>query len=275
MVFRNELSPFVFRIYGDIGLRWYGLAYLLGFLLGYVWLRRAAATQSVAGLTKEKVDALIWYVVVGVFAGGRLGFVAQSPGQLLRDPLFPLKLWEGGMAFFGGLIGVVIALLVFTRRHQVKFWSIADVLTVPAALGLGLGRIANFINAELWGKPTGANWGVIYPKVDELPRHPSELYESASHFLLALVLYLAANRLPVGSRRASGVFLVGYGVLRFLTDFYRDEPAFVGPLSSGQVASLTVATAGCLLLLSTRLFIAIESDGPTKDVSRHLRRITK
>lgn len=158
MVFRNELSPFVFRIYGDIGLRWYGLAYLLGFLIGYVWLRRAAVTQSVAGLTKEKVDALIWYVVVGVFAGGRLGFVAQSPGQLLRDPLFPFKVWEGGMAFFGGLVGVVIALLVFTRRHQVKFWSIADVLTVPAALGLGLGRIANFINAELWGKPTGANW---------------------------------------------------------------------------------------------------------------------
>ncbi|NUQ77535.1 MAG: prolipoprotein diacylglyceryl transferase [Polyangiaceae bacterium] len=167
------------------------------------------------------------------------------------------------MAFFGGLAGVVIALLIFTRHHQVRFWGIADVLTLPAAVGLALGRIANFINAELWGKPTGANWGVIYPKVDELPRHPSELYESISHFLLAVVLYTAAKRLPVGSRRLSALFLVGYGALRFLTDFYRDEPAVLGPLTSGQLASLTVAAAGCLLLLPRRRVDEGENDGPT------------
>lgn len=247
MVYRNELSPFVFRLSEQIGLRWYGVAYVFGFFLAYMALRRAIAGPGLPGVTRENLDRLVAHVIGGVVLGGRLGYVVQNLPTLSKDWLFPVKLWEGGMTFFGGLLGVVASVLLFCRGKWASFWSIADALVLPASLALGFGRLANFANAELWGKPTHSNWGVIYPRVDTLPRHPSELYEAASHFLLAIALCVLVPKFRLGSRMATATFLIGYGFLRFLTDFYREEPALIGVLNSGQLASLGVMLIGCLV----------------------------
>ena len=235
-----------------IGFGWYGLAYVLGFALAYRAFREASRSGRVKNLSPEALETLLWAVVAGVLVGGRLGYVAQHPVRLLHDPLFAVRTWEGGMAFFGGLLGVMLALLWIARRYDVSFWQLTDVATFPAALGLAIGRIANFINGELFGKPTGGDWGVVFPEGGPLPRHPSQLYESASHFLLLAILVVTARVLARnGAARAgvlSAVFLIGYGLLRFVTDFWREDDASFGPFSAGQWASLLVALLGFSLL---------------------------
>lgn len=251
MVFRNDLSPFALRLVlggHELGIRWYGLAYVAGLALAYAAFRRAIRDGLLKPKTDRALDRLFTASLVGVFAGGRLGFVLQSPVRLLRDPLFVFKVWEGGMAFFGGLVGVLLALGWVARKERLRLLDLTDVAAPVAMLGLGLGRLANFVNAELWGRPTGADWGVVYPKVDSLPRHPSELYEAASHFLAFALLTLLARR-SRHSGLLSALFLILYGGLRFVTDFWRDEP-LLGALNTGQWASLAVAVCGAALMLA-------------------------
>lgn len=200
--------------------------------------------------TDRGLDRLFTASAVGVFGGGRLGYVLQNPARLFRDPLFPFKVWEGGMAFFGGLVGVLLALGWVARKERLRLLDLTDVAAPVAMLALGLGRLANFVNAELWGRPTGASWGVIYPKVDNLPRHPSELYEAASHFAAYAILAAIGRRSP-GVGLVSSLFLILYGAFRFVTDFWREEP-LLGPLNTGQWASLAVAAAGIVLFLARR-----------------------
>ncbi len=258
MIVVNDFSPFVFHVKlggHDIGLRWYGLAYVAGFVFASLAFRKALREGRLPGATEKTLDRLMTAVIVGVLAGGRLGYVVQNLGQWARDPFFPLKVYEGGMAFFGGLLGVILGLIWVGRKEKVAFWALADVATLPAMLGLAFGRIANFVNAELWGRPTGANWGVVYPRVDRLPRHPSELYECASHFLaFGILLFLSRQSAWAQARagRLSALFLILYGLFRFLTDFYRDEP-LVGPLNTGQYASLVVMAVGLVLMAALRL----------------------
>lgn len=256
MIWTHDLSPFLvsFQWHGQtLGLRWYGLAYVLGFVLGALTLRRAVMRGQIENGSEAVLDRLIWALIGGVVLGGRLGFVAQNIPEWRADPLFPFKVWGGGMAFFGGLLGVILAVVWAVWRYKLRFWQVTDALTFPAALGLGFGRVANFINAELVGAPTNGNWGVIFPKVDALPRHPSQLYEAASHFALwALLLFLAHRHRAWAYGRAgrlSLVFLSFYGVARFLTDFFRADDTYFGPFSSGQWASLAVALAGAILLV--------------------------
>lgn len=249
MVFVNRLSPYIFRTHlGDLDIspRWYGLAYVVGFLIALAALRRAAKSESIPGLVPQRVESLLYWLIGGVIVGGRLGFVVQNLDMLAKDPMFPFKVYEGGMAFFGGLGGVVIATWIFCRRYGIGFAALGDVLTVPAALGLGIGRIANFINGELWGVPTQAGWGVVYPKSGtEDPRHPSELYEMATHFALAAVIAIA-GRTACGSRKgaASALFVLVYGLLRIVTERFRTADTYVGPLTNGQVASIVIAIVG-------------------------------
>lgn len=250
-VFVSHLSPFLFQRHWlgyTLSVRWYGLAYALGFLLTFFYFRRAARRSAVPGFDGEALESLTVAVPVGVILGGRLGFVAQHPHELLHDPLFVLRIWEGGMAFFGGLIGTLLALWWVARSFGGRLLALTDIAVFPAALGLGFGRIANFLNGELLGRPTGGGWGVVFPQVDGVPRHPSQLYESASHFLLFGVLVLVSRRRPgwIGGRcgRLSFLFLVLYGGLRFLTDFYRADDTYWGPLSDGQWTSLLVGLVG-------------------------------
>jgi len=255
LVFVDQLSPFVFGLHAqlrgrELGIRWYGMAYLLGFLLMYLFYRRAAADGDVQGFVVDDVDNLAIRIVLGVMVGGRLGFVIQQPGRLLHDPLFLISIWEGGMAYFGGLTGVLIAVWSFARSRKISFLALTDVLAPVAALSLGIGRIANFINGELYGRPTGGDWGVVFPRGGSVPRHPSQLYESASHFLLFAVLMLLARRWrgKFSPGAISWTYLIGYGLLRAITDYWRDDDVYWGPLSDGQWFSLGIAVAGFVAL---------------------------
>jgi phosphatidylglycerol---prolipoprotein diacylglyceryl transferase len=257
MIYVDRLSPFLWHtmIAGhEIGIRWYGLAYLLSFVLAYWFFRQAALRGAIPGLKVSDVDILTMYIVAGVMVGGRLGFVLQHPRRLLADPIFLIAIWEGGMAFFGGLLGVILAGLIFARQRGVNYLALTDVAALPALLGLCLGRIANFVNGELYGRPTGSHWGVVFPSADMQPRHPSQLYESASHLLLFVILLGLSNRWQ-GKVRSGGIsyiFLLGYGILRFITDFWRQDDTYWGPFSDGQWFSLAVAVAGLISFLHWR-----------------------
>ena len=262
VIWTHDLSPFLlsFQVNGQtVGLRWYGLAYVLSFALGYFALRRAASRGEIEGLDERALERLTGALIGGIVVGGRLGFVLQNLGAWRADPLFPLKLWGGGMAFFGGLFGVVLAVIWSVRRYKLKFWQVTDALTFPGALGLGIGRVANFINGELVGAPTNGTWGVVFPHVDMTPRHPSQLYEAVSHFVLWALLLLLSHRYrgwtKQGDGRLSLVFLAFYGFARFFTDFFRADATYFGPFSSGQWASLT---AGMIGLISLRRYKTLE-----------------
>jgi len=249
MVFVNHFSPFLFSVQiggQPIGLRWYGLAYVLGFVLGYLSLRRAAQRNRVPGLGQDALDRLIFALIIGVVGGGRLGYVLQNPGQLMRDPMFALRIWEGGMAFFGGLAGVLLAVVWSARRDRLPYWPLTDALTIPAALGLGFGRIANFINAELWGRPTHQSWGVIYPSVDQQLRHPAELYSSVALFVVAGLLTWLRHRWGPEAKPGllSAMFLMAYGLSRAFTDIWREEPIAFAGMDMGQILSLVIAAIG-------------------------------
>lgn len=259
MTFVNDLSPFIFEfeMFGrSFGLRYYSMAYIIGFALGYAALNYAAKSKRVANLNEDNVPNLVFAGVLGVILGGRMGFVVQNLDQWADDPLFPLKVYEGGMAFFGGLVGVILAFAWFCSRHKIRFWDVADWIVIPAAVALGLGRIANFINAELWGRPTNADWGVIYPHLDNQLRHPSELYESASHLALAGILFLLWRVLPKSDPKKTGFvaasFLIGYGAFRFITEFFREGSLVLGPLTAGHIASMIVSGIGVGVLLTVR-----------------------
>lgn len=252
-IYIDRLSPFVWHtsIHGsEFGIRWYGLAYLASFALMYFFFRRAALRGDIPGLDIPEVDNLAIRIIAGVMIGGRLGYVVQHLDILIHDPVFLIRIWGGGMAFFGGLAGVIIAIWTFARKHQFNYLALTDVCALPAALGLGIGRIANFVNGELFGKPTHANWGVIFPRTDFVARHPSQLYESATHFLLFAILFFLYPRWVRRGRPGfiSFLFLLGYGLLRFLTDFYRQDDTYWSIFSDGQWFSLGVAAGGAICL---------------------------
>jgi phosphatidylglycerol:prolipoprotein diacylglycerol transferase len=224
---------------------------VLGLCAAFLAFRTAARRGFLRGLNSEAQQMMNFALAAGVIGGGRLGYVLQHPARWLSDPLFFFRVWEGGMTFFGGLVGVILALAWTARRFDIPFWTLADVAAFPAAFGLGVGRIANFVNSELIGRPTGGDWGVIFPRVDALPRHPSQLYEAASHFLLlGVLLWLLQRRPQTGQHPGvfAALFLALYGALRFLTDFYRADDTYFGPFSSGQWASLLMAAIGLWLL---------------------------
>lgn len=258
MQFVNDFSPFLFRISlngGEFGIRWYGLAYMLGFVLAWVAFKRAINTGRLPNLSEDALTSLLVAIILGVIVGGRLGFVVQHPDELLRNPLFVVQLWKGGMAFFGGLVGVILGLVWFANKYKdlgISFWSIGDIATIPAATSLGLGRIANFINQELYGVPTGADWGVIYKRVDMIPRHPSELYEMTTHFVLAGLCAWSLRKWGVRPGVTACVFVIGYGLMRVITEHFRTADTWVGPLTNGQAASLVIAAVGMGMLATRR-----------------------
>ena len=254
-VFVDNFSPFLVNIqlFGHrLGLRWYGLAYAFGFLLAFSYFRAALRQKTIAGFSQETLERLTLAIALGVVVGGRVGFVVQHPHEMLTDPLFAFRIWEGGMAFFGGLIGTILSILWVVRRDHLRFLSVTDVAVFPAVLGLAFGRIANFINGELIGKPTNGRWGVVFPEVDRLPRHPSQLYEAASHFLLFSILVSVKRWFPAWISAARGrlsfLFLALYGFFRFLTDFFRADDTYWGPFSDGQWVSLLLSLIGFIAL---------------------------
>ncbi|WP_137111643.1 prolipoprotein diacylglyceryl transferase [Rhodobacter sp. SY28-1] len=240
-----DISPNLFEVelFGfTLALRWYALAYIVGILFGWWIVLRAIRTPRLwAGfppMTAEQVERLLTWIIVGVILGGRLGYVLfYDLPTYLADPLQIVRVWEGGMSFHGGFVGVVVAAIWFCRREGITMLSMGDLLAVATPVGLMLGRLANFINAELWGRPTDLPWGVIFPGtaaqtcpqlVGLCARHPSQLYQAALEgLLLALVLFWLAFRRGWFKRPGAlmGVFLVGYGLARFLVEFVRQPDA--------------------------------------------------
>lgn len=238
---------------GPLALRWYGLMYLLGFALIWLFGRYRIDRNPGGGWTRDDLDDVLFYGILGTILGGRLGYVLfYKFGDYLAAPWKIFYVWEGGMSFHGGFLGVVIAMIWFARSRQKDWLQITDFIAPLVPLGLAAGRMGNFINAELWGRPADVPWAMVFPNVDSVARHPSQLYEFALEgIVLFLILWLFTLK-PRPRGAASALFLAGYGVFRFGVEYTREPDGFLGLLtlgfSMGQWLSLPMIVAGIGLL---------------------------
>jgi phosphatidylglycerol:prolipoprotein diacylglycerol transferase len=252
------ISPILVQL-GPFAIRWYALSYVAGLILGWALIRRVLTTKSLWGgvprPTPASVDDLLVYCAVGVIVGGRLGNVLfYDPSFYFAHPLEILKIWEGGMAFHGGLIGALVGIVLFSWRYRAPVLTVLDLASLAAPIGIFFGRIANFIKPELWGRPTDVPWAVVFPGSDGLPRHPSQIYEALLEGLAVFVLLSIAARL--GGLRRPGMIAGGFGVLyglaRIACEFFRDpDPRLEdlgGGLTMGMVLSAPLVIIGLGLI---------------------------
>ena len=255
MIFNvSNISPVLFSI-GPFDIRWYAIAYILGFVLGWKYCLKIIKNSKERPNAKDFDDLLTW-LIVGVILGGRLGYVLfYNLAFYLENPASIFKVWQGGMSFHGGVLGVIASSYLFSRKHNVKFLRITDLVCLAAPIGLFFGRIANFINNELWGKVTNGNWGVVFREGTSLPRHPSQIYEA---FLEGVVLFLVLNFIYKKDKTLShgvisGDFLVGYGLSRLLVEMFREPDAQLGYifncLTMGQLLSIPMIGIGMFLII--------------------------
>ena len=221
---------------GPFAIRWYALAYIAGIVLGWRIVRRLVQRPGWS-LAPEAIDDLLFYVTLGIILGGRIGYVLfYQPGYYLANPLDALAVWRGGMSFHGGLIGVLAASALFARNHGLPFLEIMDALAVVAPIGLFFGRLANFVNGELWGRVSDVPWAVVFPRAGPEPRHPSQLYEAGLEglVLLAVMLWFAAKPYrPEARGTLGGIFLIGYALARIAVELFREPDAQIGFLAGG------------------------------------------
>jgi phosphatidylglycerol:prolipoprotein diacylglycerol transferase len=249
------IDPVAFSV-GPVSVHWYGLLYLAGFTAGYL-LGVARAARPDSGWDTEEVADILFYIAIGVILGGRLGYVIfYNPAYYLDNPLEIPQLWTGGMSFHGGLLGVIAAMAWYGRKTRRRFFEVADFIAPLTPLGLLAGRIGNFINQELWGRPTDLPWGMVFPATDPsgVPRHPSMLYEACLEGILLFAILWLYSRRPRATGNVAGLFLICYGVFRFLVEFVRQPDPQVGYLAlnwvtMGQVLSIPMIVFGILVFL--------------------------
>jgi phosphatidylglycerol:prolipoprotein diacylglycerol transferase len=252
MLIYPDIDPVLIQL-GPIKVHWYGMMYLFGFACAW-WLGQRRAARPDAPLTPEQVGDLVFYGALGAVLGGRLGYALfYQPGLYLGQPLQLLKVWEGGMSFHGGLLGVLAVAWWYARGRQMTFFGLTDFIAPLIPPGLGFGRIGNFINGELWGKPTDLPWGMVFPNGGPLPRHPSQLYEAALEGLLLFAALWLFSSHPRPAMAVSGLFLALYGAFRFLVEFFRTPDAHIGYLAfgwltQGQLLTVPMFLAGLALL---------------------------
>ena len=274
------IDPIALQI-GPIAIRWYALAYIAGLLGAWWYARRLLARPALwpatgAPYSPADVDDFLTWATLGVIIGGRLGYVLfYDPATYLADPLSILYVWQGGMAFHGGLLGVIVAMVLFARSRGASLRSLFDIIAAGAPIGLFFGRLANFVNGELWGRPTDLPWAVVFPIPDhiegtfpEVGRHPSQLYEAfLEGAVLLVVLGLMARRPGIRRRPGllTGTFLAGYGISRYLVEFVRQPDPQIGYLlwgttTMGQLLSLPMIAIGVWLILRARSRPAVTED---------------
>jgi phosphatidylglycerol---prolipoprotein diacylglyceryl transferase len=250
-----EIDPVLVQI-GPFAIRWYALAYIAGLVIGWRIMRRVCR-QPPAILSPEKIDDFLLWAALGVIIGGRLGYVLfYKPSFFLNNPLSILTLWEGGMSFHGGLLGVISAIIAFALRNRTDPFMLSDLVAIVAPIGLFFGRIANFINGELWGRPADVPWAMIFPRGGPIPRHPSQLYQAFFEGIVLLAVVNLVWRLTDGRRRPgllTGVFCVGYGTARIVGELFREPDSFLGflwgPITMGMLLSLPMVLFGAALML--------------------------
>jgi len=258
-----QFDPIALQL-GPVGVHWYGLTYLAAFGM-FLWLanRRVAQPQfAQAGWTRRDVDDLLFFGVLGVVLGGRLGYVLfYKPDYYLHNLAEVFAVWKGGMAFHGGLLGVIVAMALFAKLRGRKFFEVTDLIAPCVPTGLAAGRVGNFINGELWGRPADPSlpWAMIFPQAHDggIARHPSQIYQFLGEGLFLFTLLWLYSRKPRLTGQVSGLFLIGYGAQRFVTEYFRQPDDFLGlralSLSQGQWLSLPMIAAGILIwVLSSR-----------------------
>ncbi|NQV18057.1 MAG: prolipoprotein diacylglyceryl transferase [Armatimonadetes bacterium] len=248
-----DINPSIIK-FGSLDIRWYGFLYIVGFLVGYIFLRKLLKYRKI-NLKKEEYENMLFTIMLGIIIGGRLGYILfYNLSYYFIHPLDILKVWEGGMSFHGGAIAVIILGYIFCKKHKLGFYQLADPVLPLASIGIGLGRLGNFINAELYGRVTNVPWAMIFPTdPQKLPRHPSQLYEI---FLEGIVLFVVSFLMLRKISKPGFVFWtwIGlYGLFRFLVEFVREpdtQLGFVlGPLTMGQVLSLFMLITGIIALI--------------------------
>jgi phosphatidylglycerol---prolipoprotein diacylglyceryl transferase len=248
MLVHPQFDPVAIHI-GSFGIHWYGLMYLAGFMT-LLWLGKWRIRRNPeCGWTERQLDDVLFYGALGVILGGRLGYVLfYQPAHFLAHPAQILAVWQGGMSFHGGFLGVLVAMALFARKEGKRWLTLMDFIAPLVPPGLAAGRLGNFINGELWGRPADLPWAMVFPQADALPRHPSQLYEfGLEGVVLFLILWLYSSK-PRPTGAVSGLFLIGYGSFRFMVEFTRQPDDFLGllamGLSMGQWLSLPMVAVG-------------------------------
>ena len=253
MITYPSFNPIAFSI-GPIAVHWYGIMYLLGFLMAW-GIAEWRVIRYHLHWTSDEIGDLIFFSAVGVIVGGRLGYLLfYDTSQLWTNPLDIFKIWQGGMSFHGGLVGVIVAVYLFAKKFQKPFWAVSDFLIPLVPLGLAAGRLGNFINGELWGRVTDVPWAMVFPRGGPEPRHPSQLYElGLEGLVLFLLIWWYASK-PRSNGRVTAVFFMSYAVLRFFVEFFREPDSQLGFiafdwLTMGQLLSIPMLIAGVILYL--------------------------
>jgi len=251
MVYLHSISPVALDL-GFFKIHWYGVMYLISFFIGYFLV---LSRRQRLGLESEDVSDFLFWAVLATLIGGRVGYmVFYQPAQLFTDPLSLFKIWQGGMSFHGGFLGMIVAFIFFAKRKQLNPFDMSDFISPVVGQGLAFGRLGNFINGELWGKPTRGDWGVVFPQSDSLlPRHPTQLYEMLSEGILLFVILWVWTIKPRPRMTVSGLFLILYGVFRSLVEFWRLPDEHIGYIAfgwvtQGQLLTLPMIIAGIILL---------------------------
>jgi len=273
-----NIDPTLIEI-GPFAIRWYALAYIAGILLGWRYALLLARWSPVRFERRTIDDFLIW-VTLGIVLGGRLGYVLfYKPSYFLAHPGEILMLWQGGMSFHGGLIGVILAIILFALKRRIPMFALGDLVASVVPIGLFFGRLANFVNGELFGRVSDVPWAIVYPNGGPEPRHPSQLYEAGLEgVVLFVVIYLAWRFTPLRNRPGAigGLFLLGYGLARFTVEFFREPDAFLGFLfagaTMGQLLSLPMMLVGLSLLIWARPYQAPPAAPPAPEHAKPVRK---
>lgn len=258
-----EIDPVIIAI-GPIAIHWYGLGYVVGILFAWWYTKRLVANRNLwangkPAMTAQDLDDFLIWAAAGVVLGGRLGYILfYDLARYISSPLDILAVWQGGMSFHGGLLGTILAMVLFARSRGIHVWSLLDTVAAGVPVGLGLVRLANFINSELWGRVTDVPWAFVFPSGGPLPRHPSQLYEAALEgvILFAVLWYFTHRRHRLKTPRfIGGAFVAGYGASRILVEFFREPDAHIGYLlggwlTMGMVLSLPMVLAGAWAMVT-------------------------